>query len=146
MTLTTDRQSVVGSPTARNWSRLRRVISGGLALVGAGISAWLPVHADQNPPGCLLNNYSIGVLVDKVDAHVGDTLSYSVDIRNLESNIKPTCLASDITLSLVTPDRRTNVVTLRRTSLVPGQTDFYPNVATYVVRSQDLVPNVPVPA
>src|SRR6185436_1633873 len=46
--------------------------------------------------------------------------------------------ATGIRAFIVTPDGITNPITLRRTSLVPGDSDFYTNVVSYVVRAQDI--------
>jgi uncharacterized repeat protein (TIGR01451 family) len=53
----------------------------------------------------------------------------------------PACDASAIRAYIVTPDGVTNMIALRRTSLIPGEADMYTDVVSYVVRAQDLRPD-----
>lgn len=106
------------------------------------MTAWIclsPVLAQQDPPGCSGSGLGIALFVDKPQAHLGDTLNYSALVYNSPF---PACKASGITAWLVTPDGVTNVINLRRNVLNPGESDNYPNVATYVVRAQDMVGGV----
>jgi uncharacterized repeat protein (TIGR01451 family) len=77
------------------------------------------------------------------DVHIGDTIYYSVLVANAPF---PACDAGQtnpasagaIQAFVVTPDGVTNNLTLRRTFLAPGDSDYYTNVVSYVVRAQDL--------
>ena len=103
-------------------------------LTWTGLS---PVVAEQDPPGCTGSGLGIALFVDKPQAHVGDTLVYSALVYNTPF---PGCKASGIKAWVVTPDGVTNNITLlRRDVLNPGESDAYDNVATYVVRAQDLI-------
>ena len=51
------------------------------------------------------------------------------------------CDATGIRAFIVTPDGATNFVTLRRTTLHTGESDFYPDVVGYTVRAQDIRPD-----
>jgi hypothetical protein len=93
--------------------------------------------AEIIPPGCTFNGIFISLGVDKQNAHVGDTLSYSMVIGNSPF---PACRAEQISASIVTPDGVSHPITLSRTILNPGDFDTYENVATYVVRQQDVKP------
>lgn len=92
-------------------------------------------RAQQDPPGCQGSGLGIALFVDKPQAHVGDTLNYSVLVYN---NPFPSCKASSISAWVVTPDGVTNSITLRRTTLNPGESDNYQNVAKYVIRAEDI--------
>jgi uncharacterized repeat protein (TIGR01451 family) len=99
----------------------------------------LTARAQQEPPGCEGSGLGIALFVDKPIAHVGDTLRYSVLVYNSPF---PACKASGIRAWIVTPDGVTNNINLVRTALQPGQSDNYAQVATYVIRAQDIVDGV----
>jgi uncharacterized repeat protein (TIGR01451 family) len=106
-------------------------------LLGAG-----RVQAQQSPPGCTGSGLGINLFTSSNDVHIGDTLTYSVTVFNgLAGTGRIVCDATGIVAGVVTPDGRTNLVTLVRTSLSNGQLDFYQNVASYVVRAQDIRPD-----
>jgi len=100
-------------------------------------------RADRNPPGCLGSGLGISLFTSLPDVHIGDTISYTVNVFNSPF---PACNAGEtnpavagaIKAFVVTPDGVTNNITLRRTFLAPGDSDFYTNVVSYVVRAQDI--------
>ena len=96
----------------------------------------IPLHADQDPVDCRGSGLGIALFVDKPQAHVGDTLYYSALVYN---NPFPACKASEIQAWITTPDGVKHSINLRRTVLRPGESDTYDNVATYVIRAQDIV-------
>jgi uncharacterized repeat protein (TIGR01451 family) len=98
-------------------------------------------HA-ESPPGCTGSALGINLFTDISNVHIGDTIRYSVTVfNNLPDSPRIGCDASGIVAGVVTPDGRTNMLTLRRTALVNGQSDFYPDVVSYVVRAQDVQPD-----
>jgi len=88
----------------------------------------------------------ISLFTSLPDVHIGDTIFYSVNVFNAPF---PACdagetnpaVAGAIHAYVVTPDGVTNNLTLRRTYLAPGESDFYTNVVSYVVRAQDIGPD-----
>src|SRR3954466_74521 len=117
----------------------------GLRAMGAAIVLLLsllfgiaPAGAHESPIGCTGSGLGIDLFANIGDVHVGDTIRYSVRIFN---SPLPACDATGIQASVTTPDGRSNSLTLVRTTLIPGQSDFYTNVVTYVVRSQDVRPD-----
>ena len=107
-----------------------------VGLLWAGLTSAV---ADQDPVGCSGSGLGIALFVDKVQAHVGDTLSYNALVLNSPF---PACKVSEVRAWVVTPDGITNQITLRRTVLNPGESDLYNNVATYVLRAQDIIDGV----
>jgi uncharacterized repeat protein (TIGR01451 family) len=93
-------------------------------------------HAHQIPPGCTGSGLGISLFTDKINAHVGETICYSALVFNTPF---PACLAENVAAGIVTPDGVTNRITLRRTTLNPGDSDFYTNVVCYIVRAQDVL-------
>src|SRR3954468_18273178 len=111
-----------------------------VALVAAVFLVLLTVplgRAHESPPGCTGSGLGIDLFANIGDVHIGDTIRYSVRIFNSPF---PACDATGIQASVTTPDGVSNSITglLIRRSLVPGQSDFYTNVVTYVVRAQDI--------
>jgi uncharacterized repeat protein (TIGR01451 family) len=102
--------------------------------------------AQRSPPGCLGSGLGISLFTSLPDVHIGDTISYSVNVFNTPF---PACDAGNTNAAsagaiyafIVTPDGVTNYITLRRTFLAPGDSDFYTNVVSYVVRAQDIRPD-----
>ncbi len=99
-------------------------------------------RADRSPTNCTGSGLGISLYTSIPDVHIGDTLFYSVNVFNgsLGSGAIA-CDASSITAFIVTPDGVTNNVTLIRTALAQGGSDFYSNVVSYVVRAQDIQPS-----
>jgi len=96
-------------------------------------------RAHQEPPGCAGSGLGILLFTDKADAHIGDTVSYSVTVFNgTPGNPLIACDAEGIQAFVVTPDGVSHTVPLVRTALHNGQSDFYLNVASYVIRCQDV--------
>jgi len=93
--------------------------------------------AHQSPVGCTGSGLGIDLFAHVGDVHVGDTIRYSVRLFNSPF---PACDATEIGAEIVTPDGITNSITalLRRNALPPGESDFYTNVVSYVVRAQDI--------
>ncbi len=98
-------------------------------------------QADAKPPGCTGSGLGILLFTDSPDVHVGDTLNYSVTVFNGTGNGPIVCDAEGIQAFLVTPDGVSHPITLLRTALSNGQSDYYKNVVSYVVRSQDIQPD-----
>jgi uncharacterized repeat protein (TIGR01451 family) len=110
----------------------------GLVLLSLGTKAF----AHSNPPGCTGSALGINLFTSAPDVHIGDTLFYSATIFNgLPGSPRVACDATEIQAFIVTPDGKTNVLTLARTTLFSGQSDFYSNVVSYVVRAQDVLPD-----
>jgi len=88
----------------------------------------------------------ISLFTSLPDVHIGDTISYSVNVFNTAfpacdaGNTNPAA-AGAIRAFVVTPDGKTNSITLLRVFLAPGDSDFYTNVVSYVVRAQDILPD-----
>lgn len=95
-------------------------------------------HAQSRPPGCTGSGLGILLFTDSADVHIGDTLNYSVTVFNGTGDGPIVCDADGIQAFLVTPDGVTHPITLVRTALSSGQSDFYKNVVSYVVRAQDI--------
>ena len=101
-----------------------------------------PAQADQHPLGCTGSALGINLFTDSTDVHIGESIRYSVTVFNgLPGSPRLACDATGIIAYVVTPDGLTNQLTLRRTTLVQSDADFYPNVVTYVVRAQDILPD-----
>jgi uncharacterized repeat protein (TIGR01451 family) len=100
-----------------------------------------PAGAHQNPPGCTGSGLGIDLFTDSPDVHIGDTLNYSVTVLNGTGGGTVVCDATAIQAFLVTPDNVSHTITLVRTTLSNGQSDFYSNVVSYIVRAQDVHPD-----
>lgn len=127
-----------------SWGRIGRrgvaatVAGAVLLLLGAPVA-----QADRSPAGCTGSGLGISMFTSVPDVHIGDTIQYSVNVFNApfpacDAGFTNSALAGAIKAHIVTPDGLTNILTLRRTFLAPGESDFYTNVVSYVVRSQDL--------
>ncbi len=95
-------------------------------------------RAQAVPPGCVGSAIGISLFTAAPDVHIGDTILYSVSVFNGLPGNPTSCDASNIVASLTTPDGAVHPITLRRTYLSHGQSDLYNNVASYVVRAQDI--------
>jgi hypothetical protein len=95
----------------------------------------LQSRADIDPPGCLGSGLNVALFTSAGHIHVGDTIQYSILVFN---GAYPACKATDIQLSITTPDGVTHPISLLRSTLLPGQSDSYNNVVSYVVRNQDV--------
>jgi uncharacterized repeat protein (TIGR01451 family) len=101
-------------------------------------------RAERNPTNCLGSGLGISLYTSLPDVHIGDTIYYSVNVFNTAF---PSCNAGEtnpatagaIQAYIVTPNGVTNSLTLRRTFLAPGDSDFYTNIVSYVVRAQDIL-------
>ena len=101
-------------------------------------------RAERNPTNCLGSGLGISLYTSLPDVHIGDTIYYSVNVFNTAF---PSCNAGEtnpatagaIQAYIVTPNGVTNHLTLRRTFLAPGDSDYYTNVVSYVVRAQDIL-------
>ncbi|MFA6295010.1 MAG: class F sortase [Candidatus Paceibacterota bacterium] len=99
-----------------------------------------PIFAHKSPDLCTGSGLGIMLYSNVVQAHIGDTISFSVDIYN-GSGVGPiVCDASEIQASITTPDGQAHPITLSRTALLNKEKDFYQNVVTYVARSEDIKP------
>ncbi len=118
------------------------LLAGMLLLLASAPGA----RADRNPPGCTGSGLGINLYTSLPDVHIGDTLYYSVMVFNspfpaCDAGETNTADAGAIRAWVVTPDGITNFLSLRRTFLVPGDSDYYTNVVSYVVRAQDIRPD-----
>ncbi|MGZ5544082.1 MAG: DUF7507 domain-containing protein, partial [Limisphaerales bacterium] len=113
------------------------IFAGLLLVLFGAISA----NAHSNPAGCTGSGLGILLFTDSPDVHIGDTLNYSATVFNGTGNGPVVCDSTGITASIVTPDGVTHPLTLRNTTMVNGQSDFYSNVVSYVVRAQDVRPD-----
>ncbi|MBI3417238.1 MAG: LamG domain-containing protein [Verrucomicrobia bacterium] len=95
-------------------------------------------RAHESPIGCTGSGLGILLFTDTADVHIGDTLNYSVTVFNGTGTGPVVCDATAIQAFVVTPDGVSHPITLVRTALSSGQSDFYPNVVSYVVRAQDI--------
>ncbi|MCR4328912.1 MAG: hypothetical protein NUV53_05415, partial [Patescibacteria group bacterium] len=103
---------------------------------------WMtPTSAHISPSDCSGSGLGIGLYSSSNKVHVGDVISYSVDIFNGLGIGPVVCDVSDIQASLVTPDGQTHSLVLLRTALENGDLDSYSNVVTYTARVQDIQPD-----
>ena len=112
-----------------------------LGLLWAGAPAAL---ADESPIGCTGSALGINLFTSTRDVHIGDTITYSVTVFNgLPGSPRVACDATGIQASLVTPDGVSHDLTslLVRRTLMNQQNDFYPDIVSYVVRAQDVLPD-----
>ncbi len=108
-----------------------------LLLLGAPAA-----RADRSPADCAGSGLGITLFTSIPDVHIGDTLTYSINVFNgIVGSGRVACDASEIQAFIVTPDGKTNSISLLRTTLHQGESDFYPDVVTYVVRAQDIHPD-----
>jgi uncharacterized repeat protein (TIGR01451 family) len=99
-------------------------------------------QADRQPTNCAGSGLGISLFTSSPDAHIGDTLYYSVNLLNgIPGSGRVVCDATGIQAFIVTPDGKTNLVPLVRTTLQQGESDFYLDVVSYVVRAQDIQPD-----
>src|SRR5436305_4291678 len=99
------------------------------------------VRAHSSPPGCTGSGLGILLFTDSPDVHIGDTLNYSITVFNGTGTGPVVCDSTAIQAFVVTPDGVSHPITLTRTTLTSGQSDFYANVVSYVVRAQDVQPD-----
>lgn len=109
-----------------------------LALLLLSIAWTTPVFADRSPEGCTGSGLNIFLYASPTEVRIGDTISYSVTILNGTGVGPVVCDASDITASLVTPDGINHPITLVRTTLLNGESDYYADVVTYTAQSKDV--------
>jgi uncharacterized repeat protein (TIGR01451 family) len=98
-------------------------------------------RAQGIPPGCTGSGIGITLYTSAPDVHIGDTICYGVTVFNGTGSGPVVCDASNIVAFIVTPDGVSHPVTLLRTYLSNGQSDYYPNYVCYVVRQQDIRPD-----
>ncbi len=103
-------------------------------------------YADRSPAGCLGSGLGITFVASLADIHIGDTIHYNVTVFNspfpaCDAGQTDPAAAGAVQAFVVTPDGVTNALALRRTFLVPGDTDEYTNVLSYVLRAEDVFPD-----
>lgn len=126
------------SDSTTRWSRPFAWLGFLAALVLLLVSA-PAARAQQTPVGCTGSGLGINLFTSSPDVHVGDTLTYSVNVFNgIPGSPRVVCDAIDIVAGIVTPDGKTNFITLVRRTLHNAEADFYPDVVSYVVRAQDI--------
>ncbi len=99
------------------------------------------VSAHKSPADCTGSGLGITLFANAPQAHIGDVISYSLNIFNGMGGGAAVCDASDISASIVTPDGTSHPIALRRTALSNGDTDSYPNVVTYTAKIADVQTN-----
>ena len=97
--------------------------------------------ADKSPAGCTGSGLAINLYASSPQVHIGDVISFSVDIFNGVGGEPVVCDASSIQASIITPDGQTHSIPLVRTSLSYEQVDHYPNIVTYIARAVDVKPD-----
>lgn len=130
-----------GSHThAHPWARS---LAAGLAMVGADPAPPRPRDGPRatGTPGCTGSGLGILLFTDATDVHIGDAIDYSITVLNGTGSGPVVCDASDIKAFVVTPDGVSHSVALVRTRLRSGESDYYTNVVSYVVRTQDIQPD-----
>lgn len=113
-------------------------------MVGLFLVLWSPpaARADRVPADCNGSGLGITLFTSSPDVHIGDTLHYSINVFNGTPNSgRIVCDATEIQAWIVTPDGKSNTVTLLRRTLHQAESDFYPDVVSYVVRAQDIQPD-----
>src|SRR5262245_29171113 len=79
-----------------------RFVFGALGFAALAALSGVPAaRAQQDPPGCTGSGLGINLFVDKAEAHIGDTLNYSVLVYNSPF---PACKAGEVRAFIVTPD------------------------------------------
>ena len=109
-----------------------------LAALITFLLAPLAARADISPPGCVGSGLGILLFTSEADVHVGDTIAYGITVFNGTGSGPVVCDATSIQAFIVTPNGVTNAIALVRTNLYNGQSDYYPNAVSYVVRAQDI--------
>lgn len=100
------------------------------------------VRADRVPANCTGSGLGISLFTSIPDVHIGDTLRYSINVFNgVAGSGRIACDATAVQAFIVTPDGVTHSVPLVRTTLHQGESDFYLDVVSYVVRAQDIQPD-----
>ncbi len=105
-----------------------------------------PAVADPlpgTPPGCNGSALGIFLYTPSGDSHVGCTICYSLLVFNGGPGPLTVCDASNITAFVVTPDGITTNITshLLHTYMTNGQSDYYPNLICYTIRTNDILPD-----
>ncbi len=112
---------------------MNRILKWG--VVFSSLALGFGAQGQEIPPGCRGSGLGISLFVSENTARVGDTLVYDALVFNTAF---PACQATEITASVTTPDGVVHPIVLNRTILNPSESDYYVNVATYVIRAQDL--------
>lgn len=124
-------------PGILGW-RCARALLATVAMITTLLFASAPAKGQGEPPGCTGSGLGILLFTDAGDTHIGDTIRYSVTVLNGTGNGPTVCDASDIKAFVVTPDGISHPIALSRTRLRNGESDYYTNVVSYVVRRQDI--------
>jgi hypothetical protein len=122
------------------WQGISTAIALIFSAVLLSVLSVRPALADISPTGCTGSGLGINLFASSMQAHIGDVISFSIDVFNGIAGGSTVCDATSIQASIVTPDGQTHPITLLRTSLSSGQVDSYPNVVTYTARAQDATP------
>ncbi len=104
-----------------------------------GFILFTPVAlAHRSPEGCTGSGLGMALSSDKSQTTIGDIVSYDLDIFNGIGVGPIVCDTTDIITSITTPDGQIHPIILLRTLLTNEQSDFYPNVVTYIARTEDV--------
>lgn len=108
-----------------------------LALVLSAL--WMvPTYAHKSPVTCSGSGLGIALYSDVKKVHIGDTISYSIDIFDGLASGPTVCDATEIEASITTPDGVNHPISLWRRISSHGVLDSYVNVVTYVARAEDV--------
>jgi hypothetical protein len=94
--------------------------------------------AVQTPPGCSASALFTAIFTDKQVVSPGDTITYGIQVAN-DFRVNPLdCDVIGLCVVITTPDGIPHNIALARTTLTSGQSDYYSNVVTYVVSTNDV--------
>ena len=97
--------------------------------------------AHRSPADCSGSGLGINLYSDVVEVSIGQVITYSLDVFNGTGSGPIVCDASEITVSVTTPDGAAHAISLTRTALVNGNLDLYPNVVRYTALSANITGN-----
>jgi hypothetical protein len=96
------------------------------------------VRATQTPPGCSASALFTALFTDKQVVSPGETITYGIQVAN-DFRFNPLdCDVVGLCVVVTTPDGIPHSIALARTTLTSGQADYYSNVVTYVVSTNDV--------
>ena len=97
------------------------------------------VYAHKMPDNCSGSGLGIQLNTDKQNAHIGDTILYSLNVYNSpDSGDHIICDVTEIKISITTPDGVIHNIVPIREGLMSGESDSYNNIVSYIVRNEDV--------
>lgn len=115
---------------------MNRILKWGIAC--SSLVLGFGAQSQEIPAGCRGSGLGISLFVSENSAAIGDTLVYDALVFNTAF---PACQATEITASVTTPDGVVHPIVLRRNLLNPSESDYYENVAEYIIRQEDMQTN-----